>query len=197
MNLQFAVANLLRRLGSLIGLVTIVSVSFQPLEARLTGDSLEITARLDGAVTEEVRALVDASTPVAIAYEIDRLFADDTRRTLVVRKVLRYDALEDSYRVSRHGAIRPGGDRAAAARRASSTVVADAARAETLLSQLVYETDRRGPRASGEDDPDGALAAVIIEARLEIPEVDDQALVRGLWAGKTPTAVYRIPEGAP
>jgi hypothetical protein len=208
MNLQFAVSNLLRQLGALLGLVSIVSVSFQPLEARIDGDSLEVTARLDGAVTEEIEALIDASARVVIAYEVVELFADDTQRRVTVRKVLRYDALQETYRIRRvrNGAAGAGegeagvgaaddaknqgaaGEGAAAGHDTVET--AEESRAHALLSRLVYETPRRAREGT-------ALTAVIVKAGLEVPGVDDPALVRGLWAGKTPTAVYRVEEAVP
>jgi len=177
MNLQFAASNLLRQLGALIGLVTLVSVTFEPIDVRVNGDTLRLEARLDGAVTEEIRALVGASTRVVISYEIVELFANDTQQTTIVRKALSYDALRDQYTVRREA--RDFADTAIFTGTAT-TVTASRERAEELFSRIAHTT------------PTESLSAVIIKADLDVPEVGDKSLVEGLWGGKVPTAVHRL-----
>lgn len=175
MNLGYAIASALRRMAVVLGFVSVVNVGFQPLETEMHGETLHVSAQLEGAVTEEVRALIDGASAVEIRYVVSELDRDGEQREYVVIKRIALDTLAEEYRVTRMA----GGDASSDAVVLSSTRF-EHARSE--LTRLEYRTERPG------------LSAVVVKARLQVPGVRDDSLVESLWAGQTPTAAVRLPE---
>ena len=175
MNLGYAITSALRRMAVVLGFVSVVNVGFQPLETEIHGGMLHLSAQLEGAVTEEVRALIEGASAVEIRYVISELDRDGEQREYVVSKRIALDTLAEEYHVTRSSAPNESAEGIVL-----SSTHFDRARNE--LTRLDYRTERSG------------LSAVVVKARLYVPGVQDDSLVESLWAGQTPTAAVRLRE---
>jgi hypothetical protein len=173
-NLGYAVTYLLRRLGIGLGILSVVTVGFAPLETTRLGEETRIDARLQDAVTERVRTLIDSTTAVEIRYDITELLETGAKRRRAVTKRISFDSLEERYTVSR---IEEG-------RTASSETFGNSRfpEAEAALSSVTVTVRQE------------ELVGVVVEASLRVPSVEDRSLVRGLWGGQEPTATIRFSE---
>lgn len=164
-----------------LGLAVLIQVEFSPPvldrvdQAGRT--SLVLRTDLGGAMVGDLLELVEHAVPVGLGFTA-RIYLQDGRKTVVQRTSwLQYRSLDRSFLV-RNGA---------GEQRFAGPLEQSARRAIAAWSHLdLVLDDWVDPRQ---------VRYVILEARLDIPGLGDEALVRRLWNGQQPSVTWVAPKG--
>jgi hypothetical protein len=164
MDLETLLADLQQRLLSTLGMISIISVAFLPVSINvLEPGTWQAETRLEGAVTDDIKILIQNSTLISITYNIRFLTTGGKKLVSTVKKTILYKSLHDIYEVN------------------TGSEVKEFRELEEAVLELTSISITFNPEGKKQ---------LVIKASLDIPDVEDKQLVEQLWGGSAPTVTY-------
>ena len=158
------ITRLFKSLFISIGLISTIQLGFTPITVEQKNQNYFIESSLEGAITRDIEELLRSATDIGIKFKTT-IYSDEKKWTFIDNKKLSYNSLTDEYTLINNDLewLKTGNNN-------------EAYRAFTTINNQF----------------DKSFRLIVIKAELDIPEINDEAIVASLWGNISPRVSYKF-----